>query len=81
METRFSEVIKVRCPGACAVRMATDIVKVARELGLTRSRHQLADRIHESLWIQKESRIRYAFYSFSATNIADHCAAPWPAFG
>ncbi|KAL1886791.1 hypothetical protein Plec18167_000726 [Paecilomyces lecythidis] len=35
-----------------------EIVKVARKLGLLNCRHLPEDRIHEYLWIQKESRIR-----------------------
>ncbi|KAJ9311865.1 transcriptional regulator family: Fungal Specific TF and C2H2 zinc finger [Paecilomyces variotii] len=35
-----------------------EIIKVARKLGLLKCRHLPEDRIHEYLWIQKESRIR-----------------------
>jgi hypothetical protein len=34
------------------------VVKIARRLGLTKTRHELDDSIDESLWIQKESQIR-----------------------
>ncbi|KAL1983961.1 hypothetical protein VTN96DRAFT_9735 [Rasamsonia emersonii] len=35
-----------------------EIIRIARSMGLTGCRHLPEDRIHESLWIQKESRIR-----------------------
>jgi hypothetical protein len=35
------------------------VVKIARRLGLTKARHDLEDSVDESLWIQKESKIRY----------------------
>ncbi|KAJ6107371.1 hypothetical protein N7523_008694 [Penicillium sp. IBT 18751x] len=36
----------------------SQVVKIARQVGLN-SRHLLQDRIHEDLWIRKESRIRF----------------------
>ncbi|KAL2007443.1 hypothetical protein VTN00DRAFT_8881 [Thermoascus crustaceus] len=36
----------------------SEIIKVARKMGLMKCRHLPEDRIHEYLWIQKESRIR-----------------------
>ncbi|GAB7343181.1 hypothetical protein MBLNU457_1250t1 [Dothideomycetes sp. NU457] len=36
----------------------SEVVKAARRLGLTKVRHQPADRIHQDLWIRKETRIR-----------------------
>ncbi|OXV07421.1 hypothetical protein Egran_04814 [Elaphomyces granulatus] len=36
----------------------SEIIRIARSLGLTKCRHSPEDRLHETLWIQKESRIR-----------------------
>ena len=36
-----------------------EVVKVARKMGLTRCRQAAEDRISETLWLRKESRIRY----------------------
>ncbi|KAI9037717.1 uncharacterized protein KD926_000058 [Aspergillus affinis] len=40
----------------------SEVIKVARRIGLPKSRHQLEERTHEGLWIQKECRIRSMSY-------------------
>lgn len=36
----------------------SEVIKVARAIGLTKARHMPEDRIHQDLWIQKECRVR-----------------------
>ncbi|KAK1141811.1 hypothetical protein N8T08_008476 [Aspergillus melleus] len=40
----------------------SEVIKVARRIGLPKCRHQLDERTHEGLWIQKECRIRTMAY-------------------
>lgn len=59
METRFSEIIRVSTlSDEFKKNGCSNMLQVARSMGLTRCRHLPEDRIHEALWIQKECRIR-----------------------
>lgn len=66
MEIRFSEIIRVFiCPSrwwkggiVYLPSLLLTVSQIARSLGLTKCRHSPEDRLHETLWIQKESRIR-----------------------
>lgn len=57
MENRFSEVIKVRNVFHLA-KSKSNFQKLARRLGLVKSRHLPHEQSAEQLWIQKECRIR-----------------------
>lgn len=57
METRFSEVVQV-----CFTLLQTGTAnfwQLVRRMGLVKARHLPQDNMHEYLWIQQESRIRY----------------------
>lgn len=58
MEARFSEIIQVSSFILLVISIVTDLSKMARNMLLTKCRHLPEDRIYESLWIQKECRIR-----------------------
>lgn len=36
----------------------SEVIKVARKIGLTKARHMPEDRVHQDLWMQKECRVR-----------------------